>query len=149
MEEQKMVNEILCAENCTGRWLWKSGEIGLGSAVPWEIQTTNTCPENFIWEKGRTSVVTVAPGLYEVTLAFYSEKKPTAQLVVNGEPMLSFESSAKLQSSSAMDVSMRINQGNITGLSLIDFLSLPARARISITYIGDLNAEGFLGLRKL
>jgi hypothetical protein len=77
LDEQKMVNEILCAENCVGRWLWKSGELGVGSAVPWEVQATNTCPDNFMWEKSRTSLVTVAPGLYEITLAFFSAKKPT------------------------------------------------------------------------
>lgn len=35
------------------------------------------------------------------------------------------------------------------GLTLIDFIALPARARISISYSGDVGAEGFLGLRKL
>ena len=32
---------------------------------------------------------------------------------------------------------------------MIDFIALPARARISISYSGDVGAEGFLGLRKL
>jgi len=39
--------------------------------------------------------------------------------------------------------------GNITGLTLNDFISLPPRARISVTFIGEAQAEGFLGLRKL
>jgi len=37
----------------------------------------------------------------------------------------------------------------ITGLSLIDFIALPGRARISISYNGDVGGEGFFGLRKL
>jgi hypothetical protein len=39
--------------------------------------------------------------------------------------------------------------GNISGLTLVDFIALPARARISIGYTGEVNCEGFIGLRKL
>jgi hypothetical protein len=39
--------------------------------------------------------------------------------------------------------------GSVTGLTLIDFLALPPRAKISITYTGEEGAEGFVGLRKL
>lgn len=47
--DQAAINEALCAENCSARWLWKSGDLVNGFAVPWEIQTINTCPENFLW----------------------------------------------------------------------------------------------------
>jgi hypothetical protein len=39
--------------------------------------------------------------------------------------------------------------GNITGLTCIDFLSLPPKARLAITYEGEERAEGFLSLKKL
>ena len=39
--------------------------------------------------------------------------------------------------------------GNLTGLTLIDFVALPARARVSVSYSGEACAEGFFGLRKL
>lgn len=35
------------------------------------------------------------------------------------------------------------------GLTMIDFIVLPARARISVTYSGEMGAEGFIGLRRL
>jgi len=38
LEEQRAVNEVLCAENCLARWFWKSGSLSLdGQTVPWEI----------------------------------------------------------------------------------------------------------------
>jgi hypothetical protein len=43
----------------------------------------------------------------------------------------------------------QIGGGNLTGLTLIDFIALPAKARISISYSGEAGAEGFFGLRKL
>lgn len=66
LDEQTLINEALCAENCIGRWIWKSG-VAKSSGIPWEVQAVNTCPDNFIWEKGQTCVITTAPGLYEVS----------------------------------------------------------------------------------
>ena len=70
IREQNSINEILCAENCVARWLWKTGNLKNGFAVPWEVQSTNTCPENFLWEQEISSNMTVAPGLYEVSFSF-------------------------------------------------------------------------------
>lgn len=38
--------------------------------------------------------------------------------------------------------------GNVTGLTLLDFVALPARARLSLTFQGE-HGEGFFSLRKL
>jgi hypothetical protein len=56
-DEQALINEALCSENCIGRWVWKSGELKASCLVPWEIQCVNTCPDNFVWEKNKTSVI--------------------------------------------------------------------------------------------
>jgi len=34
-------------------------------------------------------------------------------------------------------------------LTLIDFIVLPAKARISVAYTGEAGGEGFLGLKRL
>jgi len=86
LKAQSDINQALCAENCVARWIWKSGDLNNGFAVPWEIESINTCPENFLWEQDKSSIMTVAPGLYEIMFGFYCKKKPTIQLLVNGEP---------------------------------------------------------------
>jgi len=68
VNDQALINESLCTENIVGRWAWKSGEVKTGQMVPWEIQLTNTLPDNFLWEKDKGSILTVAPGLYEVKI---------------------------------------------------------------------------------
>jgi hypothetical protein len=30
-----------------------------------------------MWEEDRTQILTIAPGLYEITFGFFSTKKPT------------------------------------------------------------------------
>ena len=64
LNEQALVNEALCAENCVARWIWKSGDLASKNQIPWELQTINTCPDNFLWEKGKPSIICAAPGLY-------------------------------------------------------------------------------------
>jgi hypothetical protein len=111
-------------------------------------------------------IMVVAPGLYEITFGFFTAgKKPTVQVLVNGETILSAVNSSsyvihhsagkfKSQSMGAAVVS-GVKQPSLqsmsspTGLTLIDFIALPAKARLSISYSGDGGAEGFLGLRKL
>ena len=152
VNDYNAVIEALCAENCLGRWLWKSGELKNGSLVPWEIQSVNTAPDNFLWEKEKVSIVTVTPGLYEIVIGFYSRKKPTIQILVNGEPIMSAVNSSSYvihHSSGKLKPVPSHPNGNISGLSLIDFIALPARARVSIAYTGEIQSEGFIGLRKL
>ena len=149
---QSEINQALCAENCVARWIWKSGDLKNGFAVPWEVESINTCPENFLWEQDKANIMTVAPGLYEVIFGFYSKKKPAVQLLVNGEPLLSAVNSSSYvvhHSSGKLKSSGKHKEGNIGGLTLIDFVALPARARISVSFSGESAAEGFIGLRKL
>jgi len=72
--------------------------------------------------------------------------------MVNGEPILSAVNNASYvihHSSGRLKSVPGHSSGNITGLTLIDFVALPQRARISLTYVGDNTAEGFLSLRRL
>lgn len=152
MDSQALINDALCAENCTGRWAWKSGQVKNGYAVPWELQLVNTAPDNYLWEKDKTSITVVASGLYELTMGFYSDKKPTVQLLVNGEPVLSAVNSASYvvhHSSGRLKNTGKHTSGNITGLSLIDFICLPERSRVSVSFSGEDGSEGFIALRKL
>jgi len=103
--------------------------------------------------------VTVAPGLYEITLGFFSTKKPTVQVIVNGETIISQVNSSSYvihHNSGKLTNTSKNGVGPQTGLTLIDFIALPARAQISVSYsamgkseVFFKNAEGFIGLRKL
>ena len=135
-----------------GRWIWKSGRTKSNGAVPWNVQSVNTDPGNFRWEKDKTTLHTAAPGLYEVTFGFFTRKKPAIRLLINGEPVLAAVNSASYvlhHSSGRLTSATRHPDGNVTGLTLIDFLALPAKAKIAVTYEGETNAQGFISLRKL
>jgi hypothetical protein len=89
MDNQAIINDALCSENCIARWYWKSGQVKNGYAIPWEIQTVNTAPDVFFWEKEKTSIFITTEGLYEITMGIFAEKKPTVQILINGEPVIS------------------------------------------------------------
>eukprot|EP00698_Gefionella_okellyi_P022603 TRINITY_DN750_c0_g2_i1.p1 TRINITY_DN750_c0_g2~~TRINITY_DN750_c0_g2_i1.p1 ORF type:complete len:432 (-),score=120.43 TRINITY_DN750_c0_g2_i1:55-1350(-) len=150
--DQRLINESLVAEQCVARWIWKSGKTKTGHGVPWNVQSVNTNPDNFLWEKDKVHIVVNAPGLYELSFGFFARKKPSVQLLINGEPVLSAINTASyvIHHSSGRLTSVGSHpSGSVTGLTLVDFLALPQRARIAISYNGEEGAEGFLGLRKL
>ena len=88
------LNASLCSETAVARWIWKTGKTKAGNAVPWNVQSVNTDPSNFLWERDKATVVAVAPGLYEVTFGFFTRRKPSVRLLVNGEPVLAAVNSA-------------------------------------------------------
>ena len=151
LNEQLALNSVFCSENTVARWIWRNGELSNGFGIPWEIQCINTAPDNFIWEPDVTNIVVVSPGLYEITFGFYCKKKPTVQLLVNGETILSAVNNASyvIHHSSGRLKNASSSSGTISGLTLIDFIALPPRAKVSLSYSGDRNCEGFLALRKL
>ena len=153
MDNQSIINETLCSENYLGRWIWQSGKIKNGYSIPWEIQSINTSPENFIWNKDKTYIIINENGLYELNLGFYADKKPTIQILVNDEVIISAINSNSYvihQSSGGRLKSVGKNSfGNVTGLTMIDYIMLPQNSKISISYTGVDGAFGFLGLKKL
>jgi hypothetical protein len=38
-----------------------------------------------VWEKGKTSILIVAPGVYHISYAFFSKEKQTVSILINGE----------------------------------------------------------------
>lgn len=75
------------------------------------------------------------------------------QLLINEEPVLAAVSSSSYvvhhPSSGRLEDPRRHSAGSVTGLTLIDFVALPPRARVSITYTGAELGEGFISLKKL
>ena len=144
MNNQALINDILCNENQIGRWLWKSGKMKGTYTIPWDTQTVNTAPDNFIWEKDKNIINVVKGGIYEICLGFYSNKKPIVQIIVNSEMSLGINNSNN-------NINGVKNSGKLKKLnssSLIDFIVLQDNSKIAVTYNGD-EGFGFLGLKKL
>lgn len=150
MENQSIINDTLCSENYVGRWLWNSGKVKNGYAIPWEIQSVNTAPDNYIFEKDKTYIILKEGGLYHTVFGFYSDKKPVVQLLVNGDVIIT--SNSVLSSNNASGKLKNISKsswGKIVGLTNSDYLLYPDNAKISISYSGDDGAIGFLSLKKI
>lgn len=151
IDNQAIINDTLCNENCIGRWVWKSGKIKSSYTVPWESQSINTSPDNFIWEKDKTFIMINEDGLYELNFGFYSDKKPNVQIIVNGEIIINSQNNNNLNKNISMSNKKNggLNYGgSITGLSLIEFIMLPKQSKLSVCYNGG-NGMGFIGLKKL
>ena len=145
LDNQAIINDTLCSENCIGRWLWKSGTNKNNYLIPWESQSVNTSPNNFIWEKDKTFILINEEGLYELNLGFYSEKKPSIQVVVNGEIIINSQNNNTLNKK-IIGKNGEVN--NIIGLSIIEFIMVKKQSKISVLFYGG-KGNGFIGLKKL
>ncbi len=95
---------------------------------------------------------TQSPHRYEINLCFFSRKKPVAQLLVNGEAVIESNNASSYiahRAGGSWSGVGRHSTGLVTGHSLVEFLSLPPRAKVSVTYQGDEQSQGFLCLRKI
>ena len=145
LDNQSIINDTLCNENCIGRWMWKSGNIKNNYFIPWESQTVNTSPDNFIWEKEKTFILIKEEGLYELNLGFYSEKRPSIQVVVNGEIIINSQNN-NVVNKKIMGKSGDVN--SLKALSIIEFIMVKKESKISVIFYGG-KGSGFIGLKKL
>ena len=145
IDNQAIINDTLCSENCIGRWNWKSGEKKNNYIIPWENQSVNTSPDNYIWEKDRTFILVSEEGFYELNLGFYSEKTPTIQVLVNGEIIINNQNNNTISKKVIGNIG---EKNNIIGLSVIEFISLKKGSKISVLFYGA-KGNGFIGLKKL
>ena len=133
MDNQAIINDTLCNENNIGRWLWKSGKVKNNLSIPWEVQIINTSNDNFLWEKDKSVIGIKEGGLYEVKMGFYADKKPMIQILINGEVIISAINSNSYvihqSPGGRMKGTGKASFGNVTGLTLVDFILLPDNAK--------------------
>lgn len=146
LDNQSLINDTLCNENIIGRWLWKSGTNKNNYLIPWEIQSVNTSPDNFILEKDKTFILVNEEGLYELNLGFYSEKRPSIQVVANGEIIINSQNNNNIINKKI--VGKNGDGNNIIGLSIIEFIMLKGQSKISVLFYGG-KGTGFIGIKKL
>ena len=141
MNNQSIINDIICNENQIGRWLWKTGKMKGGFTIPWDTQKINTAPDNYIWEKDKSVINVINGGIYQINLGFYfsnftgfANKKPQVQIIINSE--------------NAINVNSNNNNKKMNSLSFSDFVILKDDSKIVVTFNGE-EGLGFIGLKKL
>ena len=144
MNNQSIINDIICNENQIGRWLWKTGKMKGGFTIPWDIQKINTAPDNYIWEKDKSVINVINGGIYQINLGFYfsnftgfANKKPQVQIIINSENAINVNSNNKIN-----------NNKKMNSLSFSDFVILKDDSKIVVTFNGE-EGLGFIGLKKL
>ena len=145
MNNQALINDIICNENQIGRWLWKTGKIKSGFIIPWDTQKINTAPDNYIWEKNNSVINIINGGIYQINLGFYFSysinKKPQVQIIINNENVINVNNNN-------YHLNNKINNKKMNSISFSDFIILKDNSKISVTFNGE-EGLGFIGLKKL
>ena len=148
MNNQAMINDIICNENQVGRWLWKSNKKNK-LAIPWDIQSVNTAPDNYLWEKNGININVINGGIYQISLGLYFNfnvnKKIQAQIIVNSDNVIDVKNNN-------FNSDFYNNKGNnlkkMNSMSYNDFILLKDNSKIIVTFSGE-EGFGFIGLKKL
>ena len=154
MNNQAMINDIICNENQVGRWLWKSSKNKNKLAIPWDIQSVNTAPDNYIWEKSGINIIVINGGIYQVSLGLYFNsninKKIQVQIIVNSDNVINVKNNNFNNLNNNNDYYS--NKGNnlkkMNSVSYNDFVLLKDNSKIIVTFNGE-EGFGFIGLKKL
>ena len=160
---ERVVSELTC-----GLWLWTSRQLvgprGGDSArqlLPWDTEAVNAAPSSLLWRRGSTEVTVKLPGLYRIGISVFSCLPVTITVILNGEPILelgpdsrqdrlsSFANAQGSREERYLMRRLRHSEGDVTGVSLDEPLSLPANAVISVGYQSVAVSQAFLSLRKL
>ena len=165
IDNQTLINEILCEENKLGKWGWTNGKLKNNNKIIWDIQLVNTFPDNYIFENEKSILLIKQGGIYELIFGFYGyNKKPNIQIFVNNEVIIS--NSNKINKNIVengnhvlnvtnsgfykSNKNIAINGGfrNITGITLVDFIYLENNSKLSVFYNGE-NGKGFISIKKI
>ena len=161
MNNQNSINKYLAEENSIAKYIWKSGNVSKGYAVPWEEQIVNTLPENFIWEKDDICITVKKKGIYLISLGFFVEEKPTVQVMINGESVLSQVNSNafivrqdnskefNLNSLGKSEDKEQNGYNCVTGLTMNEFLCLENMSKIVISYSGSNSVKGMMSIKQI
>ena len=155
MNNQAMINDIICNENQVGRWLWKSSKNKNKLAIPWDIQSVNTAPDNYIWEKSGINIIVINGGIYQVSLGLYFNsninKKIQVQIIVNSDNVINVKNN-NFNNLNNNNNDYYNNKGNnlkkMNSVSYNDFVLLKDNSKIIVTFNGE-EGFGFIGLKKL
>ena len=155
MNNQAMINDIICNENQVGRWLWKSNKNKNKLAIPWDIQSVNTAPDNYIWEKSGINIIVINGGIYQVSLGLYFNsninKKIQVQIIVNSDNVINVKNN-NFNNLNNNNNDYYSNKGNnlkkMNSVSYNDFVLLKDNSKIIVTFNGE-EGFGFIGLKKL
>lgn len=99
--------------------------------------------EEFLWERGQSSIVIFSGGLYEISLIIITDGPSNFHIALNNEPILS---PSKSISHKVADRKRYKGPVHITYTQ--EPAVLPPRARISVLLTGGHLHEAFLVIRK-
>lgn len=82
-------------------------------------------------------------------MGFYSRKKPTVQLIVNGQTIVSAVNSSSYVLHHSSGKLKEVSNSEIAGLTYVDYFMVPDEARLAVSYIGEYTGEGFMSVQRI
>jgi len=151
------------------RFLWTSGLIVDKEWIPWDLQIINAAPSIVQWTKNTTVIKVRMPGLYRLCVAIFTVEPAVLQVYLNDQPMLSYQPELSPNASNGVIASVNNSKttphvsktdryylrrlkhpaGEVTCLSIDEYVSLPPDSSLSVKYHSAVVAQGFMSIKKM
>ncbi|KAH0569394.1 hypothetical protein SS50377_27243 [Spironucleus salmonicida] len=133
----------------TAKWLWKNKKLSSQNSIIWSEEAQNTLQSNFLWEKGKSQILIVSPGCYQVQFVVFSRKRPTIQIMVNGECVISAMSGGV--GTTLYSTPKGAGSQTFYGQSLVDFLYLGGNSVVQLSIGTEFSSclSGFMQLQRM
>lgn len=136
LQNQNKITSLLCGINIIGEWKWNLNQSS-NAFIIWDMQTVNTSPDNFYWEKNRNYITIRDKGTYIVECVIFSEEKINMRIVIDN---LYIESGEKIN----------CNNG-IYGIMIREIVDVNDRTRLSVAIAAEniIKAKGILRIKNI
>jgi hypothetical protein len=129
-------------------WFWRSNSLSNNGLVVWDAESANSDPQCIIWDRFRSGFILVPGGLYEISFGFFGTAKPQVEILLNDSPILASRVGKGQEKLSGHFEAMH-SSGNVTGLTCIEYVVLPPKAKLAVALKGNVSYEGFFLIKKL
>lgn len=129
-------------------WFWRSNSLSSNGLVVWDAESANSDPQSIIWDRFRSGFILVPGGLYEISFGFFGSSKPIVEVLLNDSPILASRVGKDKDKISGPFEALHAS-GNVTGLTCLEYVILPPKAKLSVAIKGNVTYEGFFLIKKL
>jgi hypothetical protein len=128
-----------------------SGEVTTFQIMDWSFGMQSPLIQNQIASFGTDTSLDsfwFRGGLYEISFGFFGVAKPHIEVLLNDSPILASRVD-KSQERYSGHFEVMHSSGNVTGLTCLEYVILPPKAKLNIRLKGNAAYEGFLLIKKL
>ena len=133
-------------------FVWRNCQL-LQNCIIWDYETANTAENLIQWRSGEPFILFTEPGIYSISMAFFTTHKPLIKVILNGEKLFTVVNSPTFvigHDSGYINDNGKVRRGSKCGLSVTEYVRIVKNSKLMIMFQGKTDyIEGFLRVARI